>query len=212
MGMKKMTYNPKGNHRKKVPSNDSFLEALRDLGEGIVNSAAHDVVGGIIQETFDQITSRKAGELKPGETLDIKKLTATEEKLEAQTKQFTQDFLDIHRQERLIWIKKEEETRLQIAVILEELKKLASATKNLAKEVDVAAKQVPAEPGVYHLSFFEKLRQTLILLRKKVEDSATWLAAFNQRAKRRNYYWAQVRKSGTKFMLSQERYMATQVG
>lgn len=210
--MKKMAHNPKNNRPKKLPANDSFLEALRDLGEGVVDSIANDVVGGTIQETLNQITGRKSGELKPGQTLKLDQLPKTEEKPESQTKQFTQEFLDIRRQEKIIWRKQEEDTRLQIAAILEELKRLASATKNLAKEVDIAAKQVPVEPGSYHLSFFEKLRQTLILLRKRVEDSITWLTAFNQRAKKRNYYWAQVRKSGTKFMLSQERYMATQVG
>lgn len=200
MGMKKMAYNPKNNHKKKLPKTDSFLEALRDLGTGIP------------QEAFNQITGRKSGELKPNQTLNLDQLTKIEERQEKQTRQFLQEFLDIRHQERLVWTKKEEDTRLQIAAVLEELKKLASATKDLAKEADIAAKQVPVEPGVYHLSFFERLRETLILLRKRIEESATWLAAFNQKAKRRNYYWAQVRKSGTKFMLSQERYMATQAG
>lgn len=195
-----MAYNPKNNHKKKLPKTDSFLEALRDLGSGIP------------QEAFNQITGRKSGELKPNQTLNLDQLTKIEERQEKQKRQFLQEFLDIRRQERLVWTKKEEDTRLQIATVLEELKKLASATKDLAKEADIAAKQVPVEPGVYHLSFFERLRETLILLRKRIEESATWLTAFNQKANRRNNYWAQVRKSGTKFMLSQERYMATQAG
>ncbi|MGB9707034.1 MAG: DUF5660 family protein [Microgenomates group bacterium] len=205
-----MVYNPK--NKKKLVKQDSFLEALRDLGGGVIDSMAHDVVEGITQEAFNQITSRKTGELKPGQTLDVGQLAKTEEKLEKQTKKFTQEFLDIRQQERLVWVREKQDTRLQIAAILEELKKLASATKNLSTEVDIAAKQIPVEPGVYHISFFEKLRQTLTLLRKRIEESATWLATFNQKAKKRNYYWAQVRKSGTKFMLSQERYMATQAG
>lgn len=188
-----MAYNPKNNHnKKKSPKGDSFLEALRDLGGGVVDSMA--------------------GELKPNQPLNLNQLTRVEEKQERQARQFQQEFLDIRQQERLVWTRKEQDTKLQIAAILEELKKLASATKNLTKEVDVAAKQVPVEPGVYHLSFFEKLRETLVLLRKRIEESATWLSAFNQKAKKRNFYWAQVRKSGTKFMLSQERYMATQAG
>jgi len=201
----------KSNQKKRLPSTDSFLEALRNLGAGVVDSAANDVVKGIPQEALNQITGKKSGELKPGEELNFKKLT-TEKKTEAFPTSFTQDFLDIRRQERIIWKQEEEKVRLQIAAILEELKKLASATQNLAKEAKVASEQVPVSPGEYHVSFFEKLRQTLILIRKRVENSATWLAAFNQRAKRRNFYWAQVRKAGTKFMLSQERYMATQVG
>jgi len=210
--MVKITNKPKNNQGKRLPSNDSFLEALRDLGTGVGNSVANDVIKGIPQEALNQITRKKSGELKPNQTLNLDQLAKTEERFSRQTERFTQEFLDIRHQERLIWKQEEEKTKLQIAAILEELKKLASATKNLANEVDIAAKQVPVEPGVYHLSFFEKLRETLVLIRKRVEDAATWLSAFNQRAKRRNYYWAQVRKSGTKFMLSQERYMATQAG
>jgi len=201
----------KGNQKKRLPSNDSFLEAIRNLGGRVVDSAIQDVVKGIPQEAINQLSGRKSGELKAGEQLDLKELAAREEK-EISPRVFIQDFLDIRRQERIIWKQEEEKVRLQIAAILEELKKLSSTTKNLAKEVEIAAEQVPAEAGSYHLSFFEKLRQTLILIRKRIENAATWLATFNQRAKRRNFYWAQVRKSGTKFMLSQERYMQTQVG
>ena len=210
--MVKIANKPKNNQGKRLPSNDSFLEALRDLGMGVGDSVVNDVLKGIPQEALNQVTGKKSGELKPNQTLNLNQLAKAEEKFERQTEGFTQEFLDIRRQERLIWRQEEEKTKLQIAAILEELKKLASATKNLANEVDIAAKQIPVEPGVYHLSFFEKLRETLLLFRKRVEDAATWLSAFNQRAKRRNYYWAQVRKSGTKFMLSQERYMATQAG
>jgi len=201
----------KTNQKKKLASTDSFLEVLRNLGGGVFDSAVNDVAKGIPQEAINQFVGKKSGELKAGEELDFKKLT-TEEKVETLPIPFSQDFLDIHRQERIIWRQEEEKVRLQIAAILEELKKLTATIKNLAKEAKVANEQVPATPGEYHISFFEKLRQTLILIRKRVENSATWLAAFNQRAKRRNYYWAQVRKSGTKFMLSQERYMQTQVG
>ena len=204
--------NQRASQKKRLPSTDSFLEALRNLGGGVVDSAVNDLAKGIPQEAANQILGKKSGELKAGEEIDFKKLINKEERIETLPTSFSQDFLDIRHQERIIWRQEEEKVHLQIAAILEELKKLAAATKNLAKETKVANEQVPASPGEYHISFFEKFRQTLILIRKRVEDSASWLAAFNQRAKKRNFYWAQVRKAGTKFMLSQERYMATQVG
>jgi len=135
----------------------------------------------------------------------------TEEK-ERRFLNFNQEFLGLKQQEKIIWTRQEQETRLQVATILEELKKLAKSVKQLDQEVEVATAQVPVEPGIYHLSFFEKLRQTIILFRKRVEESVNWLAAFNQRAKKRNHYWGQFKKSGTKFLLSQERYMSTQAG
>ena len=146
--------------------------------------------------------------------------TAPEEKSETQLqaekerffRRFEQEFRQPRAAEKLVFDQTSQEVKLQIAAIQEELKKLALSTRSLTKEVKIAAQQTPVDPGVYHLSFFEKLRQRLILLRKRVDESATWLNASNQRAKGRNYYWRQVKKSGTKFMLSQERYMATQAG
>jgi len=201
----------KANQKKRLPSTDNFLETLRNLGEGIVDSTVNDVIKGLPQEAVNQIMGKKSGELKAGEELDFKKLTS-EKKTENLPTSFSQDFLDIHHQERIIWKQEEEKVNFQITATLEEIKKLSTATKNLAKEAKVASEQAPVNPGEYHISFFDKLRQTLILIRKRIENSTTWLEAFNQRTKKRNFYWAQVRKVGTKFMLSQERYMATQVG
>ncbi len=177
---------------KKGPFTDSFLETLRNFGPGIA------------QEAKNQVFSQKTGELKPEQILDLQK--------ERQRWGIYQDYLDIRRQEKIIWTKKQQETELQIKAILAELQKLAQITSNLAKEVKIATQQVPVEPGVYHISFFEKLRQTILLFKQHIEQATNWLNVFNQRAKKRNYYWAQVRKSGTKFMLSQERHMATQTG
>jgi len=125
---------------------------------------------------------------------------------------FNQELVGLKHQEKLIWTHQEQETKLQVAAILEELKKLSKSVKQLDQEVEIATAQVPVEPGIYHLSFFEKLRQTIVLFRKRVEESVNWLATFNQRAKKRNHYWGQFKKSGTKFLLSQERYMSTQAG
>jgi len=200
------------NNKKRGPAKlSNFLEALRNLGEGVVDSAVHDVAEGVAQTAADQLTGRKTGELKPNQTLDLEKATQ-EESGEKLPQAFQGEFLDLRRQEKLVYSQAEQETKLQIAAILDELKKLALSTKDLAQEMEVAAKQVPVEPGVYHLNFFEKLREAILLFKKRIQESTTWLAAFNQRAKRRSYYWRQVGKSGTKFMLSQERYMSTQAG
>lgn len=166
------------------------------------------------------ITVANKNKKKPNKNFLEVLRTAQEEKSQAQLeaqkegffRRFEQEFRQPRPVEKLVFDQNQQEIKLQVAAIQEELKKLALSTQNLAKEVKTAAQQTPVEPGVYHVSFFEKLRQTLVLLKKRIDESATWLAEFNHRAKKRNYYWAQVRKSGTKFMLSQERYMATQVG
>ncbi|MGB9911080.1 MAG: DUF5660 family protein [Microgenomates group bacterium] len=190
---------------KKPPkgTTDSFLEALRELGKDIQNSAT-EAGKGLIEEAKNQLTGK--GEIYPNQPK-----TFQEEK-EPFVSPIRPEFT-LSQQEKVLWNQEKQQVQIQIKAILEELKRLAQATQNLTKEVQVAASQPPpVEPGKYHLSFFEKLRETLKLLRQRVENSVTWLQAFNQRKKIRNYYWAQVRKAGTKFMLSQERYMATQVG
>lgn len=203
----------KNKRRPSLPA-DSFLEALRDLGSGVVDSVAHDVVGGVTEEAVDQLTGRKTNTpktnqtLQPGEWAEVEQEAWEKEKIEP----FQREFGQIQQQERLLFKQSEQNNQLQIRGILEELKKLVASTETLAEEVEVAVQQAPVDPGVYHLSFFEKLRQTIILFKRQIEDSSTWLAAFNQKAKKHNYYWGQVRKSGTKYLLSQDRYMSTQAG
>jgi len=194
-----MASNKKSSKKKGI--SDNFLEVLRELGEGTIDT------------TVDQITGRKrSGELKPDETIELKQFARETVEREKFTQEFEQEILGLRHREKLVYTKEQQEIKLQIKAIQDELKKLAESTQGLAKEVEIAAKQVPVEPGVYHLTFFEKLRQIIIQFRQRIEDSRTWLAASNQRAKRRNYYWSQVKKSGTKFMLSAERYMSTSAG
>jgi len=114
--------------------------------------------------------------------------------------------------EKIVFTKAEQELKVQISLIQTEIKKLILSTKNLVEETKITVEQFPSNPGVYHLNFLEKVKKAIILLKKRVDESATWLHEFSQRSKRRSYYWAQVKKSGSKFMLSQERYMSTQAG
>lgn len=196
--------------RKKRPVlSDNFLEKLRELGEDLGDSVAQDVIEGIPSTAADQIFDRKkSGTLRPNEALSLDEIKEREQF----RRQLSREFFRVRQEERLVFKQEEQKTRLQIKAIQEELKKLAESTKDLAKEVEIASKLEPVEPGVYHLNFFERLKQAIIIFRKNIEDSANWLTLFNQRAKKRGYYWSQVRKSGTKFMLSAERYTATQAG
>jgi len=118
----------------------------------------------------------------------------------------------IRPQENLVFSEKEQKIKNQIQAIINELAQLAKVTQNLTKEVKQTVESPIINPGVYHLNFLEKIKETIILLRKKVELSAHWMAAANQRSKKQHGYWGQAKKLGTKFTLSQERSMATQTG
>jgi hypothetical protein len=114
--------------------------------------------------------------------------------------------------ETQVFSRAEEEIKAEIVKIQQELKKLAKELAQMDQGAQKAAEEELVNPGTYHLAFFEKLRSFLLQLRKKVAESENWLAISSQRKRRQNYYWKGVNKSGTKFMLSQERYMSTQAG
>jgi len=202
---------------RKYYNQKGFLENLKDLGGGLVKSAAADVVKGTVQEALGQITkpktesSSKKGNLNPDQVFDFEKYLAEKEK---QIREEERRFFEQKRtQERILWTAEQQRTALQIKAIQEERKKLVNETEGLSREIKTAAVEAIVEPGIYHLDFLEKLRRLIKFIRKKVRESKTWLAEWNAYCKRkRNYYWIQVRKSGTKFMLSSERYMATQAG
>lgn len=188
--------------------NDGLIEALRGLGTGTAKSVTNDLLTPLPDDLF-----RQTG-LRPQRNFDKPapaEMSYFEEKEEFWRKRLGRSDAVRH-EEKLVFVAKERETKVQIGTLLEEVKKLATAVQKVEKEVEITAFQAPVEPGVYHVSFFQKIISFLRSLTQKIEDSAHWMAAFNSKAKKRSYYWGQVQKSGTKFMLSQERYMATQVG
>lgn len=186
---------PKFDPRKTVKMvSDTFLETLKESrGTG-------------------EAQKRSGGEIAPGETIDLRSVEEKAAELEKDYEKFYHQAEHLRREEKGVYDTKEQQLQLQVKTLQEELNQMAKATKDLEKEVEIAAFQAPIKPGAYHISFFERLSHFIRAFRTKIDSSAAWLAAFNQRSKKRNYYWAQVRKSGTKFMLSGERYMATQAG
>lgn len=170
---------------------DALIEALRGVG------------GDVFTQTGLQPKTTPETSLPP-ESLYFEE---REELLRRARRQET-----VRHEEKLVFTAKERERKAQVASLVEEVKKLAGAVQNLSEQVQTTAFQAPVEPGIYHVNFFQKVISFLRSLTQKVEDGTHWLAQTNAKAKKRNFYWGQVQKSGTKFMLSQERYMATQVG
>lgn len=119
--------------------------------------------------------------------------------------------------EVLVFHRKEEICKKEIEIIKQEIKTLVVQTGKLSSELVQAEKAVGGQTpdiksGVYYFSFFERIRRLIKLAKKRITESRTWLTEFTGRCKAKSYYWGQTQKSGTKFMLSHERYMATQAG
>lgn len=104
------------------------------------------------------------------------------------------------------------EVEKKISEVQAELKKLAEEIAHLATDIGKSIETTIANPGTYHLNFFESLKRYLHQLRKQVAESKDWLAVSQQRKQAQNHYWGSVKKAGTSFMLSSERTSATQSG
>jgi len=202
---------PKPKRSPRPQNTDSFLEALRDLGSSSFKSVG-DQTKDFAQEAWKQLT----GKFPSGDASDFSVPQFPDPETESfyETKNKKGVFFERQRStyEKVVYSKADQQTKLQIQSLQEELKKLASSTQNLTREMQVATLQAPANPGIYHVGFFEKLKSTIIAIKKRVDESASWLSTLNSKGKKQDFYWSQVGKSGTKYMLSQERYMSNSAG
>ncbi len=181
----------------------NFIEALKEIGNSAKQQSKDFVFG-------PQIPKDQSSESNPDQPFQFEDyLKSREKQIAFQERQRYQRRIE---EERLVFHRKQEEAKLQVQAIQNELKKLAETTQNLSQEVKKATLQAVVEPGTYHENFFDRIRGLIELARKKLSESNTWMQIFNQRSKKRSHYWFNVGKSGTKYMLSQERYMVTQVG
>lgn len=197
----------------------NFLEALKENAQPRPTS---------FEEAFKANSDRKA----PTSFVDaLKSSGATQSTAESQIsitdnaeyEQKLQEEKETREQERLLAQQQEETLLARIKERQEDVKKeievIRDAILNIAKslgavghEFEKAAFQAPAHPGKYHVSFFTKLREALEIVKKRLDDSASWMHATNQRAKKMPYFWAQVQKSGAKYQFSSERYMQMGAG
>jgi len=191
---------------------DSFLEAFRDLGSDLASTATDNLVkpglGDIKNELFPFTRPGSA----PEPTIPQINNFDREKAFEARYRSRLQRTEIVHREEKILFTRQQKETQRQVNMLQEEIKKMAKTTGDLAKEVEVASMQNIPVAGDYHVNFLTRLRKLIASLRSQIQESSYWLASWNKKAQKRNFYWGQFKKSGSKFMLSADRYMATQAG
>jgi hypothetical protein len=189
----------------------SFLESLKEQ--------AKTATGGVVGAGIDQLTGKK--QAKTADNSTSSNNFNFEEFLRQREKQVKQQERMVAERQRsndtLVFHAAEESAKKEIEVIKQEIKTLVVQTGELSGELVEAEKTVSTtvvdiKTGTYYVSFFERIKRLIKLAKKRITESRTWLEAFNSRSQSRSFYWGQVQKSGTKFMLSQERYMATQAG
>ncbi len=195
----------------------NFIEALKDLGNS-VKKQTKEVTSGTAKNALEQISghSGKQTVFENKQRDNSEPAFDFEEYLKSRDEQIKyrerKRFESKREQEKAVKSKRDKEIEQQIKLLQEELKKLAQETNELDKEVKKATKQEIVDPGVYHLNFLDHIKQIVILARKQIADSKTWMQTWQNRNSKKSHYWGNVKKSGTKYMLSHERYMVTQKG
>jgi len=202
-------FNQQSKAKNKTAKATNFIEALKDIGAS-AKKQAKEAAFKSARSVPDQLFGLpQAPKEETGPANFEKFLESREKQTASRERNRYQQQLE---RERLVSHHREEEAKLKIKAVQEELQKLAQVTEGLSIEVKKAAFVATVEPGVYHENFFDRIRRCIELARKKIAQSKTWLEVFNHRSKKRSHYWANAKKSGTKYTLSQERTIATQVG
>lgn len=197
-------------------SKQSVLESLKDLG-GSTASDLSDLFKGTSEDFLSELiglprTKKKvSGELARGESLEVSE--AMSGKAEENKKLKAQISLErnLSSDEKRLSNEKIGQLRVQLQALMTEVQKLAQTTQGLARETEIAIVQAPANPGVYHIIFFEKLIAFMQSFRKKIEQSSVWLQASNGRKEKKNY-WSMYKKKGSSFLLSPDHYLQRSAG
>lgn len=195
---------PKPVKKTSTYTNDSILEALRDLSGGVGKTVTRDVAGKVASDALSSLfgSPLKQGEMRPNESIDFP--------VERQPRR------EIRRPEiqpaQKVIFHEDPQIKQQLEAVRAELAALSKSIKMLTIDIQRAVTEVPVAPGVYHVTFYEKLRAVLQMLREQIDDSRTWLTLSAQRKQKKLGYWGMFKKHGTSFGLSNERSLATSAG
>lgn len=208
--MKSMNPFSTGTKKKSSPQYSNFIEAFKDIGKSTVKSFAKDFVVGTAKNAVDTLTKGQTGSAQPEEKFNFEEYLTSQEQLIRNQERARFD--SIKREEQIIFSREKQQIKVQIETLQTQIKGMAKDQAGLMEEIDKTAFQAVVNPGVYHQNFFERLIRLIKIARKKIADSRSWLSLHSQRNSQRNGYWQGVKKSGTSFLLSNERTTATQSG
>lgn len=201
-----------------APKTDNLLESLRDIGGSGLDSVKKDIFQGIPGDFtkqlfgFERPPAKASGEIAPGQSLDIDAVLEGQKAENQVLRARLQQEQSLREQEKVLFAQKSQDLKMELGALVQEVGQLAKTTQGLSKEVQIATIQAPANPGIYHVIFFEKLREFIQSFRKKIENASLWLQSYNQRAAKRRTFWGQVGQSGSKRLLSPEDYLQRSAG
>jgi hypothetical protein len=194
----------------------NVVESLKDLGDDF-GAQSVDLLKSTSEDFFKELIGisntsvNKSGEMSPGESIQV--ANGASERENENKKLRAQVLLERNNanEERSLTEQKMQELRVQLQAISNEINKLAMSTSALATQTEIAMVEVPVNPGVYHIIFFEKVLEFLQSFRKKIDQATVWLQSSNKRAEKKNY-WAMYKKKGSSFLLSPDHYLSRSAG
>ena len=112
-----------------------------------------------------------------------------------------------------VYSAKDKQIAQKIEQIRNELKALAKQIIKYDQNITQAIQSQVVTPGTYHLTFFEHIREVIALIRKNVSEANSWLSVFKKRSSQKDgAFWANTKKGGTAYMLSEEHAIARSAG
>lgn len=194
---------------------DSLIESLRDMGRGVAKTVKSDLAGGIANDALSSLFGTpKTGQMRPGEGINIDSKSPSPAYPEHPPHNFgrREQYFSQYSQEAIARLHhQEKEVTHKIEEIRLELKALIATLKVVDQDIQQAADSGIVDPGIYHLTFLDRLKTILKLIRQNLHESRSWLAVMRSKKKQRTY-WALYKKKGTEFGLNPDRVVATQVG
>lgn len=194
----------------------NVLESLKDIG-GNVGSQAEDLLKNTSEDFFKELLGiphaqpKRSGELSPGDSLSMNEVLSGKEEENRHLKAQISLERQLASDEKRLSQEKANQLRVQLQALTSEVVKVAKSTQGLAEATEIAMIQAPANPGIYHVRFFEKLLEFLVSFRKKIDLAATWLQSSNKRAEKKNY-WNMYKKKGSSFLLAPDHYLQRSAG
>jgi len=201
------------NKKKKVVKN--VFETVKDIGSDAA-SAVKDQVKEMPFDAVEQIFGARppkfSGEIKKGESISVKEvMSGKHEKNKNREKQIMIERRMLE-EERIMIQQRNQELKIQLKMIQDEILLMSAKTGKLAKETKIAAMQVTVEPGVYHKFFFDWLLKEVKKMKQQIEKASIWLHVSNSRAQKKNAWGSNYKKHGAKYLLSSEHYLARSAG
>ena len=204
---------------KKVKSDTvkrNVIESLKDIG-GSFGSQGADLLKSTSEDFFKELMGipkpgvKRSGEIAPGQSLQMNEVLSGKEEENKKLRAQISLERNLSSDEKRLSQEKMQELRLQLQAITVEIGKLAVSTGNLATQAEIAMIEVPTNPGVYHVVFFEKVLEFLQSFRKKIDEASVWLGSTNKRAEKKDY-WSMYKKKGSSFLLSPDHYSQRSAG